>query len=64
MQQQQWQSTLKNLFVQVVIWLVTEALLDLAGLDMLANYSEFISAETLAAIQGHTLSAAIVIDQA
>ena len=60
----QWQSTLTKLLVKVVIWLVTEALLDFVGLDMLANYSEFISEETMVAINSHTFSAAIVVEQA
>ncbi len=64
MAKQQWQSTLTKLFGQVVIWLVTEALLDFVGLDMLANYSEFISEETMIAINSHTFTAAIVVQQA
>jgi hypothetical protein len=64
MAKQQWQSTLAKLFVQIAISLVTEALLDFVGLDMLANYSEFISAETMLAINSHTFAAAIVVEHA
>lgn len=56
MARQQWQSTLRKILVQVTIWLVTEAVLDFSGLDMLANYSEFISDEMMTAINSHTVS--------
>ena len=45
MTRQQWQSTLEKLLVQVAIWMITEAVLNFAGLDLLANYNEFISSE-------------------
>jgi len=60
MARQQWKSTLEKVLVQVAIWLVTEALLDFAGLDMLANYSEFISDKMMIAISGHTVSVVLV----
>ena len=54
---QQWQSTLGRLLVQVAIWMVTEAVLNFAGLDTLANYNEFISEKMLSLINSHTVSA-------
>jgi hypothetical protein len=63
MARQQWQLTLKKLLVQVTIWLVTEAVLDFAGLDMLANYSEFISEKMMTAIHSHTVSVDLIAYQ-
>jgi hypothetical protein len=33
----------KNMLTQMVVWLLTEIVLNLVGLDNLADYSEFIS---------------------
>jgi hypothetical protein len=60
MTRKQWQSTLGKLLVQVVIWMVTEAVLDFAGLDTLANYNEFISEKMLSLINSHTVSTVLI----
>lgn len=60
MARQQWQSILEKLLVQVAIWMLTEAVLNFAGLDMLANYTEFISEKMLRVSNSHTASAVLV----
>jgi hypothetical protein len=62
MAKQQWQPILTKLIKQVAICLITEVLLDLTGLDMLANYNEFIESEMMVAINSHTMPT-IVISQ-
>jgi hypothetical protein len=35
----------RKIIIEIAIWLVTEVLLNLAGLDDLGNYSEFVFAQ-------------------
>jgi hypothetical protein len=63
MARQQWQPIITKLIKQVAICLITEVLLDLTGLDMLANYNEFIESEMMVAINSHMIPT-IVISQA
>jgi hypothetical protein len=49
------QATLKKFLVQVSMAVATEVVLNLVGLDAIADYHEFILGETMAAIQAHTL---------
>lgn len=60
MARQHWQSTLEKILVQIAIWMVTEAVLNFAGLDMLANYSEFISGKMTIAINSQEASVVLV----
>lgn len=54
----------KQLFTKAVAWLVAEVVLNLAGLDNLADYSEFVfdqhSATTLGA---PTITTALLLEQ-
>lgn len=38
----QWKKVCTNLLVKTTFWLLTEVVLNLAGLDDLANYGEFV----------------------
>ncbi|MCY7392198.1 MAG: hypothetical protein LH647_12160 [Leptolyngbyaceae cyanobacterium CAN_BIN12] len=60
MARQQWQSTLERILVQVAFWMMTEAVLNFAGLDTLANYSEFVSEKMLTAINSHKVSVVLI----
>lgn len=60
MARQQWQSTLGRILVQVAFWMMTEAVLNFAGLDTLANYSEFVSEKMLTAINSHKVSVVLI----
>lgn len=60
MARQHWQSTLEKILVQIAIWMVTEAVLNFVGLDMLANYSEFISGKMSIAINSQEASIVLV----
>ena len=60
MARQQWQPTLERILVQVAFWMMTEAVLNFAGLDTLANYSEFVSEKMLTAINSHKVSVVLI----
>jgi hypothetical protein len=49
----------KNVLLKIILWLVTEMLLNLLGLDSIADYGEFISGRHLD--NENTINSAIVI---
>ncbi|HEY9862012.1 MAG TPA: hypothetical protein V6D16_21130 [Candidatus Obscuribacterales bacterium] len=52
--QAQWQKTFK----QLTFWLVAEIILNLSGLDNLADYSEFVFEQEL--LHGHSFPVTVV----
>lgn len=49
----------KNLLFKIILWLVTEMLLNLLGLDSIADYGEFVSGRHLD--HENTVNSAIVV---
>jgi hypothetical protein len=49
-----WGKTIRKVAVQLTMFAVLECVLDAAGVDTLADYSEFISQEREALIANHT----------
>jgi hypothetical protein len=49
----------KNLLFKIILWLVTEMLFNLLGLDSIADYGEFVSGRHLD--PENTLNSAIVV---
>lgn len=54
----------KQLLVKTAAWFIAEVVLNLAGLDNLADYSEFVFDQNLAATGAHpTITTTLVFDR-
>lgn len=54
----------RQLFTKTIVWLVAEVVLNLAGLDNLADYSEFVFDQHAAATIGHpTITTPLLFDR-
>jgi hypothetical protein len=54
----------RNLFIKTATWLIAEVILNLVGLDNLADYSEFVFDQNLAAsIDRPVIATTLVFDQ-
>lgn len=49
----------KSLFFKIILWMLTEMLLNLLGLDSIADYGEFVMGRHLA--NENTMNSAIVV---
>jgi hypothetical protein len=55
----QWKQVGKKLLVKTTVWLLTELVLNMAGLDDLANYGEFVFGREMT--NAYTPAASIVL---
>lgn len=54
----------QQLFTKTIAWLVAEVVLNLAGLDNLADYSEFVFDQHAATTTGHpTITTSLIFDR-
>lgn len=53
----------KQLFIKTASWFIAEVILSLAGLDNLADYSEFVFDQNLVSSIGHpTITTTLIFD--